>query len=98
MLPVKHRTIIEEHRFSIELQDLIEDGPDKAKRADEFIDGVKWVLTRSPERGTRIGRTLVWFIPNDHTADMLPVVIYYTFDDNFVNLMSIKATLYPIQK
>lgn len=95
---VKLRNIIEEHRFSIELESLIDDGPDKAKRADEFIDAVKWVLSRSPQRGTRIGKTNVWFIANDHNANMLPVVIYYTFDDDYVNLMSIQATLYPIRK
>ncbi|MCI0349300.1 MAG: hypothetical protein L0Z53_07740 [Acidobacteriales bacterium] len=98
MQPAKLRTIIEEHRFAIELQALIEEGPEKAQRADEFVDGVKWLLARSPEKGTRIGQTNVWFIPSEHTADLLPVVIYYTFDDDYVNLMSIQATLYPIQK
>jgi hypothetical protein len=60
----KLREIVEEHRFAIELSQIIR----HAKRADEFIDGAKWLL------------------------------LYYTFDDNYVNLLSIQETTYPVQE
>lgn len=91
MLPEKMREIIEEPRFALELQGLIR----KAKQADDFVDGAKWVLSRDPFRGRRIGNSHVWFLPLEEIPEYLPVVLYYTFDDNYVNFLSIQETLYP---
>jgi hypothetical protein len=91
MLPGKMRTIIEEHRFALELAALIP----KAKRADEFIDGAKWVLCRDPFRGRRIGNSHVWFLAMEELPEHLPIVLYYTFDNDNVNLLSIVETIYP---
>jgi hypothetical protein len=93
MLPGKMRTIIEEHRFCLELAALIP----KAQRADEFIDGAKWVLCRNPLKGKRIGNSHVWFLSMEEIPGVLPIVLYYTFDDDFVNFLSITETLYPPQ-
>ncbi len=93
MLPKKLREIVEEHRFSRELKLIIP----HAKRADEFIDAAKWVLSRDPYRGKRIGTSHVWFLPIKEIPNTLPVVLYYTFDDNYVNFLSIQETLYPPQ-
>lgn len=91
MLPEKMRVIIEEHRFAFELQALIPN----AKRADEFIDGAKWVLSRDPSKGKRIGKSHVWFLPMEEIPGILPVILYYTFDDSYVNFLSIQETVYP---
>jgi hypothetical protein len=91
---VRRRTIIEEHRFAIELAALIEGGP---RRADEFVDGAKWLLARSPESGSRLGASKVWFLPMKEPPGILPVVLYYTFDDDYVNFLSIQETVYPPQ-
>ena len=91
MPPGKMREIIEEHRFSFELQALIPN----AKRADEFIDAAKWVLSRSPTKGRRIGSLHVWFLPMEEMPGLLPIVLYYAFDDDFVNFLSIQETIYP---
>ena len=93
MPPDKRWAIIEEHRFSFELQALIP----RAQRADEFIDGAKNVLCRDPRRGKQIGNSHVWFLPLEDIPGLLPIVLYYTFDDNFVNFLSITETLYPPQ-
>ena len=91
MLPQKMREIIEEHRFAFELQALIP----RAQRADEFIDGAKWVLSRDPFRGKRLGSSHVWFLAMDELEDHLPIILYYTFDDDHVNFLSIQETIYP---
>lgn len=91
MLPERMRTIIEEPRFAFELQALIP----RAQRADEFIDGAKWALCRNPLKGRQIGRSHVWFLPMEDVPGILPVVLYYTFDDDYVNFLSIQETVYP---
>jgi hypothetical protein len=91
MLPEKMREITEEHRFAFELQALIPN----ARRADEFIDGTKWVLCRDPLRGRQIGNSHVWFLPMEEIPDHLPIVLYYTFDNDYVNFLSIQETIYP---
>lgn len=86
----KPREVIQEPSFTRELHRLIKD----AKRADEFIDGVVWLLARSPRQGRQISNSHVWYAPMKQKVGILPIVIYYTFDDDFVNLMSIQETLY----
>ena len=91
--PRKIREIIEEPRFAFELQALIP----SAKRADEFIDGTKWTLSRDPFSGKRISNSHVWFLPMEDIPSLLPVVLYYTFDNDYVNFLSIQETVYPPQ-
>jgi hypothetical protein len=98
MLPEKLRVIVEEHRFASELAALLLN----ARRADEFIDGAKWVLSRDPFKGKRISTSNVWFLPiaeipesDENPPGILPVVLYYTFDDDYVNFLSIQETVYP---
>jgi len=93
MLPEKIREIIEEDRFKEELRHIISD----ARRADEFLDGARWVLSRDPMSGSRIGPTAVWFFPMEEIPNILPVVLYYTFDHDYVNFLSIQETLYAPQ-
>lgn len=88
MLPPSHkiREIIEETQFTVELQEIEPD----AARADEFVDGAKWVLSRSPECGTKIGQ-LVWILPMMRSPVGLSMVLYYTFDADRVFLLSIQV-------
>lgn len=90
MLPEKLREIVEDTRFTNELKTLIPD----ARRAEEFIDGAKWVLSRDPSSGKRISTSKIWFLSLEEIPGILPVILYYTFDDNYVNLLSIQETIY----
>jgi hypothetical protein len=68
------RQIIEEHRFSDELRKIIE----QSRRADEFIVGAKWTLSRNPQAGKRIGASEVWFLAMEETPGILPIVLCTT--------------------
>jgi hypothetical protein len=90
----KLRTVIESHRFSLELKEIIKDAP----AADDFVFGAKYRLARLPEEGKRIGESHAWFLPMVEQPNLMPVVLYYTFDEETVILLSITETLYPPQK
>lgn len=94
MRPAKLRTIVEELKFETEFDLLVRH---KVPRVEEFVEGVTWLLARGPEEGKRIGNTDVWFVANEFLPDRkeLPLVIYYTFNENIVYLLSIVETLYP---
>jgi len=83
MLESFHRTwtIVEEHRFSTELAALMAD----PVRADEFMEGAMWVLSRRPTSGRKLTDD-VWFLPMTATN----ISLYYRFDDNNVYLLSIQ--------
>lgn len=91
MWPQRLRQIIEEHRFSSELKQIIS----LERRAEEFSDGAKWVLARDPRRGKQIGTSHVWFLPIHDAPGILPIILYYTFDDDNVYFLSVQETLYP---
>ncbi len=72
------------------------------RRGNAFIDGAKWVLSRDPFKGKRIGNSHVWFLATEEISrteegvpGILPLVLYYTFDDDHVNFLSIHETVYP---
>lgn len=80
-----HREIVEEPNFRSQL---LEIEPDP-KRADAIVDGAKWVLCRHPEEGTQLGPAVpVWFLPVFLTQGR--AVLWYTFDERTVYLMSIR--------
>ncbi len=56
------------------------------QRADEFLEGAETVLSRAPESGYQLHESSVWFIAG-HTVDL---VLYYTFDEDEVTLLSIR--------
>jgi hypothetical protein len=89
--PQKHRQIVEEPRFVAELKAIEHD----TRKADEFIDAAKWVLSREPEAGTRIGNTHVFFLPVANSPVVDQVVLYYTYDSESVYFLSISKTIYP---
>ena len=91
-MPAKLRTIIRDPQFEEELKQLIF----HARRADEFVEAVEFLLARDPERGlqARPGSP-VWTIPVQNVVDVTPVIIYYTFNEEKVILLSIQETIPP---
>ena len=81
------RSVIYEFRFVDRLAEI----QPNFERADAFMQGVEWLLARSPESGTRIAGTDVWCMP---AADVFPqaLSIFYTFDDKRVWLLSLAVT------
>lgn len=61
------------------------------ERADDFVRGVMWVLQRDPQSGTYLSNSdpPVWFVPAPDLFD-LPYVMYYTFDQKKVFMLSIR--------
>jgi len=83
--PSKLREIIEEFQFTDELRELMPD----FVRADEFVEGAKFVLSRNPEYGSLVGRN-VWFLPMWSVEEGRSLSLYYTFDSEHVFLLSIQ--------
>jgi hypothetical protein len=81
----KHRVIVEEFQFLDELSELEPD----VIRADEFVEGAKFVLSRNPEYGEHIAKN-VWFLPMWRAEEGRSVVLYYTFDSERVIFLSIQ--------
>jgi len=85
MLPeeCKHRGIRKEPQFE---QELLQLGFDPV-RADEFVEGAEWVLSRYPDAGTKIAKN-VWFLPIGRPS--LGLSLYYTFDEDRVYFLSLQ--------
>lgn len=78
-------TIVEEHYFTLQLKRILPD----AHRADDFMDGAKWVLARNPAAGFRVSEN-VWFLPMADTPETVSVNLYYTFNETTVYLLGIE--------
>ena len=65
------------------------------KRADEFLEATEDALARNPLIGTRLGLSDVWFLPVVASATVDPVVLYYTFNDQYVYFLSLQRTQLP---
>jgi hypothetical protein len=85
MQPPKMRTIVREHPFEREIKALGESSDGKAY---EFMEAIEMVLSRNPQCGHHLGDSHVWFLAG-HT---IPLVVYYTFDENNVFLLSMQKT------
>ena len=83
MLHNFHQTwsIVEEHAFADELAALMSD----PIKADEFLEGAKFTLSRKPRSGTQIGEN-VWFLP----MTLSTLALFYKFDEECVYLLSIR--------
>jgi hypothetical protein len=86
------RGITETDRFCDELRRMQPD----ARRADELIDGVKWILGKNPRDGVRAApESSVWMAFSNEYSSVEPAVVYYTFDAETVFLLSIVRTERP---
>jgi hypothetical protein len=85
------RQIIKEALFEDQLQSLIDGG---AKAADEFISALETALARRPEIGwLHSTNPPVWQVPMvDVERLRLPLTVFYTFDEERVYLLSIRAS------
>lgn len=86
------RKIVKELRFELELRDLL--GVD-ARGADEFIEATEWVLMRRPNVGslTTTDDPPVYFLPIASVDRVTPLILFYTFDDEAIHLLSIKVAV-----
>lgn len=89
-MPSTPRDIVETDKFREQLKAL----EPNARRADEFIDGTKWVLAKNPRAGRSAypGKS-VRIIPVSDGANVDPMAIYYSFDSERIYLLSIEKTL-----
>ena len=85
------RTCVWEDRFSTELKRIEAD----AKRADDLICGIDWVLARDPKSGINIPNTQVWHIVSRDIPKSRHLVIFYTFSDEKVFFLSVTQS--PIE-
>lgn len=83
------RSVYYEERFDAELLAVCSD----FERADELIRGIEWVLCRDPEFGERVSDDCnVWAIALPDVLT-LPFVMYYTFSEQYVFMLSIHVSV-----
>lgn len=85
------RKIIKTHRFEHELRDLRPD----AREADDFIEAAEWALPRDPRIGSLLttgSDSPVWFLPIIDEERITPIMLFYTFDEETIYLLSIRRT------
>jgi hypothetical protein len=86
--PPLYRNIIESEEFLRERDSLgIE-----PHLMDEALEGLTWVIARSPEWGKRIGNTPVHTAPFEIPEDNIQGVVYYTFNEQEVILQDIRIS------
>lgn len=88
-MPDKLRSVIKEHRFEEDLRRIYDD----ARRADEFIEGVETILARKPEAGIQVAdNSPVWCVLSNAHHELSPFIVFYTFNENYVYLLSVRLT------
>lgn len=61
-------------------------------RADEFVRGVEWQICRYPESGKRrSNNSIVWGKPITAVLGLPSIIVYYTFDENYIWFLSIQV-------
>lgn len=81
------RTVVREKVFERDLRLILDT---HAERADAFLAGVEELLSRTPEMGLHLPESSVWAVGSEPTAEhQVPLVIFYTFDDETVNLLGV---------
>ena len=87
------REVFHQPQFEKELREIESD----IKRVDEFVRGAEWQICRDPESGKMVeGAPNVWGVPITDIPDQPPLVLYYTFNDRFIWLISIKISHHPV--
>ena len=83
------RDVIHETRFDHELTQLASD----ARRADEFVDGAIMSLARDARAGCQIAPgSPVWMLSAPNAPTVTPMILYYTFNEHHVHLLSLQLT------
>lgn len=86
-MPEYIRQVVRERRFEEELRELIAE----AISADQFVEAAEFLISRDPLIGSQTEDPRVWAIPMA-LVEGAQVVLYYTFDNNTVWLLSITRT------
>ena len=86
-MPANLRSIIETDRF---IREKLAIEPD-VSRLDAALLGVTWTLARSPESGQKTIAPTVWAMPTNAMLSVPALVIYYSFDDDTVTLLSVEV-------
>ena len=80
------RTIRESTRFTRERDEL---NPN-VRRMDEILEGICWIIVRDPEQGQQTAAEGIRAIPTTHLPGAPALVLYYSWDDTYVDLQSIR--------
>lgn len=80
----RFREIVESREFCEQLSLLERD----EKRADDFLDGLKWLLSKDPTQGIRLSGNFWMFHSSKFSS--VPFVVYYSFDLTKVYLLWIE--------
>jgi hypothetical protein len=83
-MPEFIRQLIREPRFEEELRRLIAE----TIAADQFVEAAEFLIARDPLIGSQTEDPRVWAMPMA-LVEGAQVVLYYTFDDSTVWLLSI---------
>jgi hypothetical protein len=78
------RVVIKNPRFERELHRAEPD----PRKADEAVEAMEFALARHPERGFPVASLFIWPI----YVRAVEHVVYYTFDDVQVELVSLRAS------
>ena len=87
------RTVVRSRPFEIRARELLRRG---TRAVDEFLEATEWALSRRAEIGTPLttDEPQVWFLPVVEGVQRLdPLVVYYTFDENYVYLLHIELAV-----
>ena len=82
----KAREIIEEESFAAEKERIAY----SAKRLDEILFGITWVLCRKPESFPQVPGLDLYLAKTDAFSDTPAVNVWFTFDDQHVHLLFIE--------
>lgn len=67
-----------------------------AQRADEFVRGAEWTLCREPTVGHQVApESHVWMLSMADPPGHPCVVLYYTFNDEFLWFLSVQLVALP---
>ena len=81
----RHRNLIRNPRFEEDLRKL----PADVREVDEALEGLEWVLARSPERGAPVGEPPLRAWPVYRWG--LELLVFYIFDEESVTLLFMKV-------
>ena len=80
------RELVETLGYEAQLQQLEPD----VRQSDDFLDAVTYLISQKPTIGARLDDgSDVWFLTENVSAPLPPIVIAYTFDENKVILLGI---------
>ena len=80
------REIVEEESFVIEKQRISR----SAKRLDEILFGITWVLSRKPESFPQVTGLDLYLAKTDPVPGLPSVNVWFTFDERKVYLLFIE--------